>query len=50
MPHIKNTIINDTDNFIQSEIEIGEIKTEDNFNLSDKMIELARIGFIPKGD
>ena len=33
-----------------SEIEIGEIKTEDNFNLSDKLIELARIGFIPKGD
>jgi len=50
MPYIRNAIINDTDNFIQSEIEIGEIKTEDGFNLVDKMIELAKLGFIPKGD
>jgi len=50
MPHIKNAIINDTDNFIKSEIEIGEIKTEDGFNLVEEMLKLARQGFIPKGD
>lgn len=33
-----------------SDIEIGEIKTKDGFNLVEELLELARIGFISKGD
>ena len=34
----------------RSDIEIGEIKTSDNFNLVEEMLKLSRMGFIPKGD
>ena len=36
MPYIKHDIIVDTDNFIKDELSIGEIKTEDGFNLEEE--------------